>query len=470
MSVGGFKTLCLIALARVSFATLDTVSNHQSQVTSNLSEHWEYSEESGMLEETVDEGQIQQELDSFWNAIDSEIHRQDKLSIPKGENYSHSEWPHFYLLYQTCFFSKHAQNHYSETTANYITQSQENPLINNLYLAPNALTGDLHFLNRTLPLGLSMQCTMDSCFDWEKCVKNTRWYHDNNSYPGETYSTINGRNTSSIGPKFYLYNTSKPYTNHRHATLMSAFEIHPWRTTNPNEACLFIPDLNLLTPNTSVNLEELEHWNHGRNHVLVTESEEELQTWLWRWNVTLDRAILASANHRSSFFRRYLDVSLPLFPPKGSNAKVEEDRKFFASFQSYNQSECTPFDLSSLSSSMKPSSDFTESIFAVIPRGCSRGNTQIIQALRDGAIPVLLIDEFVPHFQDLIPEGLWISCILHIPETQIHRLFFYLTNVVVEERRRKCAELSKWFDGSDDEFVRVSLLLENVKSRMWFYL
>jgi len=138
------------------------------------------------------------------------------------------------------------------------------------------------------------KCRMETCFDFSRC-KN--------------------------GFKIYLYprqvSVSAPY-----AKILSVVEKSVYLTTNPQEACVFIPPIDTLdqdvlskdyVPDVDKKLSNLPYWNGGRNHLLFNQYSgtwpdysEDLKF--------IQQAMLVKSSMSIDWIRYGFDVSMPLFP------------------------------------------------------------------------------------------------------------------------------------------------------------
>ena len=156
----------------------------------------------------------------------------------------------------------------------------------------------------------NQQCTMGSCFDVHRCTKPSgfRVY----VYPDEEDKVA----SSLYGKMLRVIRNSKYYT------------------TDPNEACLFVPSYDTLDRDSHSKdslknlppLRTLKYWNGGRNHLLFNQY---IGTWP-DYEEILDfdtgQAIIARASFNTSHFRHGFDISLPLMhkehPERGGEPGV----------------------------------------------------------------------------------------------------------------------------------------------------
>ena len=137
-------------------------------------------------------------------------------------------------------------------------------------------------------------CTMGACFDVSRC---------------ETF-------------KVFVYPETKGLSGHSplHRKILSAIRNSHYYTSDPTEACLFVPSYDTLDRdkhsndylNTLPNLASLEHWNGGRNHLIFNQYAGTWPDYSDELDFDTGQAIVAKASFNMSYFRRGFDISLPL--------------------------------------------------------------------------------------------------------------------------------------------------------------
>ncbi|KAI8123883.1 Exostosin-2 [Lucilia cuprina] len=149
-----------------------------------------------------------------------------------------------------------------------------------------------------------------NCSIWT-CVDPYRCGHDRISiyvYPLVEYiDASSGAEAAPLTQEFYQ--------------ILSTIVKSPYYTSNPNQACLFVPSIDLINQN-NVNIDlvnralaSLEHWNDGRNHVLFNMLAGSYPTFNTVVDVNSDNAIVVGAGFDSWSYRRGFDVSIPVWSP-----------------------------------------------------------------------------------------------------------------------------------------------------------
>ncbi|XP_041975092.1 exostosin-1 [Aricia agestis] len=175
------------------------------------------------------------------------------------------------------------------------------------------------------PQNTVKECRMATCFDFSKCGSE---------------------------PKVYVYPTDGPVSA-TYRKVLSVVRDSRYATSDPNEACLFIPavdtlDADPLSPehvsDVASKLSRLPYWKNGRNHLIFN-----LYSGTWpdyaEGALGFDpaEAILARASASEIIFRDGFDVSLPLFhkehpekggtPPSATGNPIPAPRKHLLAFK-----------------------------------------------------------------------------------------------------------------------------------------
>lgn len=319
------------------------------------------------------------------------------------------------------------------------------------------------------------RCSMDACFNFSRC---------------------DHRNDLLI----YTYND--PVPKGLHAPMY--FESLPgseWHTTNPEQACLFF-----YFSDTEANkaawtkpaFSHLPYWNGGLNHVIVTFAD--------RWGDTnpapesLGMASLLSTKLHHTTYRSAFDIAIPL--PRSNPFIIAElyhlspfERKYFLTFKGkrylsregvfrgsesfrgmHNGKDVVVVETCDGKTNTKllkshpelgsgckegqavyDSYDYMElmnSTFALAPAGRSPASYRMFEVLSNGAIPVLMADNYVKPFETLIQ---WQYCLLQFPTDEVPRILptlRALSRTEVEDRQRYCKQVYEEFLMDDTTLVR----------------
>jgi len=313
------------------------------------------------------------------------------------------------------------------------------------------------------------KCRAYSCFDFSKCQGPLKIY----TYPNLRH-----------GPVRFPRRLFLSYVN------ASGLE-----TSNPDEACIFIPPYDVLCnqrrerdENMLTKLRELPFWNNGRNHLIYYNNDEEPVVCYG----FLDQAMYVSSTQSLTDFRFGYDMSIPIFSELTRDAwryynrnaalRHPAERKLLVSFKgsvyewqgtirrnllalaqayaAYPRVQiffnCKfPFEESSvdcdqLQRSYDSSPDFknllADTVFGLSPEGHGHHSFRLLESMMFGAIPVVLSDEYVLPF---VPEVNWSECVIHYPEHLVRDMFARLSEMppaAVRKRQLKCLEIfEKYF-------------------------
>ena len=319
------------------------------------------------------------------------------------------------------------------------------------------------------------RCSMDACFNFSRCD------HSNDLL-------------------VYTYNDPVPKGLHV-PMYLEYLPNSEWHTTDPEQACLF-----LYFSDTEANkaawtkpmYSHLPYWNGGLNHVVVTFAD--------RWRDTnpapesLGMASLLSTKLHHTTYRSAFDIAIPL--PRSNPFIIADiyhlspfERKYFVTFKGkrylsqegvFRGSEtfrgmhngkdvvvvetCDGKTNTKLLKShpelgggckeeqvMYDSHDYMElmnSTFALAPAGRSPASYRMFEVMSNGAIPILIADNYVKPFETLIQ---WQYCLLQFPTSEVHRILptlRALSRKEVEDRQRYCKQVYGEFLKDDATLMR----------------
>ena len=220
---------------------------------------------------------------------------------------------------------------------------------------------------------------------------------------------------------------SKDFMRARNALL-------PFRTEDPNEACLFFPPVNTMcptnkcTPITAVadtRLLRLPYWHGGQNHLLFDISDFDTR------QGKSTKAINIRTNSLSFSFQPDFDVSVALFPILDdvdhdlALHKTVADRNITVGFRgsSYlaeKREKLVPWrwnfppgkasiELRSCPNCWTPKDKILlrdllySTVFALAPSGYGAHSYRLMEAMACGAIPIVIADDFVLPLSSILP-------------------------------------------------------------------
>lgn len=139
-------------------------------------------------------------------------------------------------------------------------------------------------------------CTMGACFDIRRCsqLSEFRVY----VYPSDE--------RLKVSPLF--------------EKILRVIKSSPYYTTNPNEACLFVPSFDTLDRDkhskdylkNMPKMSSLPYWNGGENHLIFNQYAGTWPDYHEKLDFDFGKAIVAKSSFNISHFRQGFDVSLPL--------------------------------------------------------------------------------------------------------------------------------------------------------------
>uniref|UniRef100_A0A182T8P1 Exostosin-2 n=1 Tax=Anopheles maculatus TaxID=74869 RepID=A0A182T8P1_9DIPT len=263
----------------------------------------------------------------------------------------------------------------------------------------------------------------------------------------------------------------------------------PYYTANPNEACLFVPTLDTLNQNridtTLVGkaLASLPHWENGENHLIfnfIAGTKPDYSTVL---DVNTDRAIIVGAGFDSWTFRTEFDVSVPVYsatlehyrwpvpPPDRSVLLVAAQLNLFPRQFRILQELTYDYPNDMLLLQRCPTAtakvdevlDFTQTgdeparppagsaqdircnfphgneheypsvlatgTFCLVARGVRLGQPILLEAMAAGCIPVVMADNYVLPFADLLD---WELLAIRLHESNLHTIVPVLRAISAE--------------------------------------
>jgi glucuronyl/N-acetylglucosaminyl transferase EXT1 len=315
------------------------------------------------------------------------------------------------------------------------------------------------------------RCSMDACFNFSRCDRALLIYTYNDPVPKGLHAP--------------MYLESLPGSE--------------WHTTDPDQACLFFYFSDTMANRaawTKPAFTRLPHWNGGLNHVIVTFAD--------RWRDTnpapesVAMASLLSTNLHLTTYRPAFDVAVPL--PRSNPFSIADlyhlqpfERHYFLTFKGkrylsregvfreklramHNGHDVVVVETCNGKTNTKLLSAHPElgsgckegqaaydsydymalmnSTFALAPAGRSPASYRMFEVMSNGAIPVLVADNYVKPFETLIQ---WQYCLVQFPTNEVERILPTLRGLSrkeVEGRQRYCKRVYEEFLKDDATLVR----------------
>lgn len=347
-------------------------------------------------------------------------------------------------------------------------------------------------------------CSFFDCFNVYRCGS-----HENRVsiyiYPLVEYKDADKQSKTFITKEFYQ--------------IIKTIQNSPYYTPNPQEACLFVPSIDLLNQNlidkklVSKALAQLPYWDNGRNHILFNMLPGEAPDFNTVFDVKSGDAIIVGAGFSRQTYRPTFDFSIPIYSPILNNYERkytnQESKTYFLISPQLNMydyhrrlmqeivledsnnnilllQKCTQeifedkissaphlidHDIRCSFPALSPV-DYPEILehgtFCLVIRGVRLGQQSLIESLAAGCIPVIIADNIVLPFQDVID---WTLASISIRENDLHSISTILKAVSqtrIKEMQRQGEFLyQKYFKNIETIVLSV---LEELNDRVYPHL
>ncbi|KAH8401571.1 hypothetical protein KR009_006570 [Drosophila setifemur] len=224
-------------------------------------------------------------------------------------------------------------------------------------------------------------------------------------------------------------------------------------TSNPNEACLFLPSLDLLNQNifdkhlAGASLVSLDFWDRGANHILFNMLPGGAPSYNTVMDVNTDNAIIFGGGFDSWTYRPGFDVSIPVWSPRlvQQHAHPTAQRKFLLIVAQMNilprflrtlrelalahsdqvlvLGPCETLDLltrcpvSQHHKALEYPRLLSRGKFCLVGKSLRLGQPDLMEIMSQYCIPVIAVDNYVLPFEDVID---WSLASVRIRESELH--------------------------------------------------
>ncbi|XP_055370982.1 exostosin-2 [Condylostylus longicornis] len=150
-------------------------------------------------------------------------------------------------------------------------------------------------------------CTFWTCFNVYRCGQREQDRISIYIYPLHEYINSEDKKAFVLTREYY--------------EILETILDSPYYTPNPNDACIFIPSIDTLNQNliditlVSKSLATLNYWENGENHLLFNMLPGAYPQFNTVMDVNTDRAMIAGAGFDSWSYRMGFDISLPIWSP-----------------------------------------------------------------------------------------------------------------------------------------------------------
>lgn len=332
-------------------------------------------------------------------------------------------------------------------------------------------------------------CSIWTCIDPYKCG------HDRISvyvYPLVEYvDMIAGEEAAPLTQEFYQ--------------ILQTIVKSAYYTSNPNEACLFVPSIDMTNQN-NINIDlvnkvlaSLEYWNDGKNHVLFNFLPGSYPMFNTVIDTNTDHAIIVGGGFDSWTYRPGFDVSIPVWSPllrTYTKSIVADSREYLLVVAQLNILPKLLWVLRSLSDEhpndillvkqcsskairterclsdgkqtrMNYPKVLLKGTFCLLGVGVRLGQPDLLEILASNCIPVISIDNYILPFEDVID---WSLASIRIRESDLHLVIERLKQVSqdkIEEMRRQGRML---YDNYFNSISTITMTtLEYLQSRIFPY-
>ncbi|XP_066600643.1 exostosin-2 [Prorops nasuta] len=305
----------------------------------------------------------------------------------------------------------------------------------------------LNFNSPTASL-LNSSCTHFGCFNVYRCGSqgNKLLVY---VYPLKVYIDSSGKSvTGQMTTEFYQMLL----------TIISS----QFYTSNPHEACIFIPSIDMLNQNrlriqeVSQALNILNFWNNGENHLIFNMVPGGVPDYNPVLDVAIGKAMIAGASLSSSTYRSGFDISLPVYSPLidcikinhnttrswlviasqiNTNSIFEQD---LLQIKTLNQKDililgpCLHYNIMNdtircMGEDVYKYPDILQTAtFCLVIKGVRLGQAVLLEAMAAGCIPVIISDSLIVPFSDIID---WTRAAVFIQEADILLLVSILKKI-----------------------------------------
>ncbi|KAK9880394.1 hypothetical protein WA026_010273 [Henosepilachna vigintioctopunctata] len=261
-------------------------------------------------------------------------------------------------------------------------------------------------------------------------------------------------------------------------------------TTNPKEACIFIPSIDTLnqeTINTNITsfaLRMLPFWNNGSNHIIFNMlggSTSEMSTVI---DLDIENAIIAAANFDTYSYRRNFDIAIPLFSPVAKLAvrndlfmernwyitssqlgidpyyldelqklSYQQNNMFLLLDACQNHNYTSRCEINSGKFYLYPQI-LRESTFCLIFRGEHIGQFTLLEAMAANCIPVIVMNSVIMPFDSVID---WKRAAVFIMEDYLNTLVNVLQKISAKRRDKMRQSIKFYYDSYLSSMGKIAL-------------
>ncbi|KAL2712257.1 exostosin-2 [Vespula squamosa] len=280
-------------------------------------------------------------------------------------------------------------------------------------------------------------------------------------------------------PKIYLDGSHKPITSQmtkEFYQILNALISSKFYTSNPHEACIFVPSIDTLNQNrlklqeVSQALKTLPFWNGGENHLIFNMVPGSVPDYNTVLDVSVGKAMIAGAGLSTLTYRSGFDISLPVYSSflSNFNRNIKIKRIWLLMSSQININSAFEQDLIELKSSFpkeilllgpclqyspmnntvrcagkdvyKYPAVLQTATFCFVIRGARLAQSVLLEAMAAGCIPVIVADSLVMPFYGMID---WTRAAIFVREIDVLQVISILKRIS-QQRIVELREQGTW--------------------------
>ncbi|KAL5286105.1 EXT2 family protein [Megaselia abdita] len=283
-------------------------------------------------------------------------------------------------------------------------------------------------------------CSYWDCFNVYKCGGQKLSVY---VYPLKDYYDSEGKPIFTLTKEYY--------------EILEAIVDSPYYTPNPNNACIFVPSIDTLSQElinskgVGQAFASLNFWENGENHLIFNLLSGQSPEFNRVLEVNTDKALIAGGGFDSWTYREGFDISLPIWSPlvpeitpspqKDKYLLISSQMNLLSKHRNLPKSNnilvlksCDDehYDVKRCVSGTKYSypSIMSQGTFCLIARSDRLGQPDFIEALAHNCIPVVMANNYVLPFEDVID---WNLALIRIHENNFNSLQKILESVSAQK-------------------------------------
>ncbi|XP_055842847.1 exostosin-2 [Episyrphus balteatus] len=324
-----------------------------------------------------------------------------------------------------------------------------------------------------LARGRNLNCSFWDCFNVYRCGQREQDRITIYVYPLTEYVDQASKQAFTLTQEYH--------------EILKAIVESPYYTPNPNEACLFAPSIDTLNQNlldtklVGKALASLNYWENGENHILFNMLPGGYPEFNRVMDVNTDKALIMGGGFDSWSYRVGFDISIPVWSPRlvsHSHVVSHGEKKFLLIAAQLNMlpqhirllrdladelgqyvlllSTCPQKEVDEMTENQRINTSIRCSLpkgkrhdyprvlgkgtFCLIARSVRLGQSDLLEIMAHNCIPVIMADNYILPFKDVID---WELASIRIREADLHSIMDKLQSVSAE-KIHELQEQGKW--------------------------